>query len=225
MKNTNNITTKKILLVDDHQIVIDGIRSLLEDHKNLEVIGTANNGKEALQQIELLQPDIVMMDIDMPIMNGILAAQKSKQDFPATKIIILSLHYESVIIRKMMESGVDGYLLKNADSSEMINAIQMVANGKKYFSAEVTMSLLSKKNEQSESNLPTNSSEKLALISEREIEVLKRIAEGYSSKEIAEELFISHRTVETHRTNIMKKLEIKKLAKLIKFALQAGLVN
>jgi DNA-binding NarL/FixJ family response regulator len=135
------------------------------------------------------------------------------------------LHFENAIIKKMMEMDVDGYLLKNADSKEVINAIRIVADGKKYFSGEVTMSFLKNKITSQPLTLSNDLSEKLALLSDREIEILKTIAEGYSSKEIAQQLFISHRTVETHRTNIMKKLELKKLAGLIKFAFQTGLVK
>lgn len=225
MKSKNNSFTKNILLVDDHQIVVDGIQSLLEDIPGFKVVGIANNGQEALQMIKIMKPDIVLMDIDMPVMNGMVAAQKSKQDFPEVKIIILSLHFENPIIQKMLEIGVDGYLLKNADSSEVIHGIQMVAAGKKYFSGGVTLSLASKTNTFQSALKKTNSSEKFTLLSNREIEILKAIAEGFSSKEIAKQLFISPRTVETHRTNIMKKLEVKKLAGLIRLAFQVGLIE
>ncbi|MFK7772901.1 MAG: response regulator [Saprospiraceae bacterium] len=213
----------KLLLVDDHQIVIDGLKLLLEVHPNFEIIGSANNGKLALEMIKILQPDIVLMDIDMPIMNGIIAAQKSIGLFPKVKIIILSLHFEKPIIQKMLELGVSGYLLKNADYKEVIQAIEIVEKGKQYFSSEVTTALLSKTNLNFSPQKNENSAGKLALLSEREIEILKLLAEGFSSKEISEQLFLSARTVETHRFNLMKKLEIKKLAHLIRFAVRCGM--
>ncbi len=216
----------KILLVDDHQIVLDGLQSLLGGLPQFEVIGTANNGRDALQAIPILKPAVVLMDIEMPIMNGIIAAQKAIEQFPEVKIIILSLHFEKPILQKMLEMQVSGYLLKNADQKELIQAIEAVAAGKQYFSSEVTTALLRKTGRiVPNPQLDATPAHQLALLSERETEVLKLLAEGFSSKEISEQIFLSVRTVETHRFNLMKKLDIKKLAHLIRFAVKCGLVE
>jgi len=128
----------KILLVDDHQIVIDGLRSILESDSQFEICGEANNGKDALQMARILEPDIVLMDIDMPVMNGMVAAQSFKKDFPTIKVLILSLHFEKSIIQHLIKIGVNGYLLKNSSKIEVIQAVQNISAGKKYFSSDVT---------------------------------------------------------------------------------------
>ncbi len=216
----------KILLVDDHQIVLDGISSILSERADWEIIGHANNGKDALQFIKIAQPDLVMMDIDMPIMNGIVAAKESKKTFPDVKIIILSLHSEKSIIQNLIQYGVDGYVLKNSNKQEVLSAVDQVLNGNKYFSADVTMSLSGLSPSHNKNQLQhQNESHLLSQLTEREVEILKRVAEGLSNKEIAAELFISHRTVDTHRQNIMKKLNVNKVVGLIKFAIKNGLVE
>ncbi len=216
----------KILLVDDHQVVIDGLEAFLSPH--FEIVGQANNGRDAIQAVRILQPDLLLMDIDMPVMNGIVAAQQLKKDFPQLKIIILSLHFEKSIIRHLLQIGVNGYLVKNSDKQEVIFALQTVASGKSYFSSAVTLSLHSMEGNSKPSrpnNSPETLSEQLSLLTEREIEILRAIAEGYSSKEIGEKLHISSRTVDTHRNNMMKKLEVNKVVGLIKFAIRCGLVD
>lgn len=217
----------KIILVDDHQIVIDGISSVLAEVEHYEVVGTANNGRNAIQLVQVAQPNLVLMDIDMPIMNGITAAGELKKSHPEVKIIILSLHQEKSIIQNLIQLGVDGYLLKNSNKDEVLKAIEQVLAGQRYFSSDVTLSL-SGMNPSSNIKL-TNSdpenAEKLSSLTEREIEILKGIADGLSNREIGEQLFISHRTVDTHRQNIMRKLEVKKVVGLIKFAIKNGLVD
>lgn len=221
--NIGNLMKKtKILLVDDHQIVIDGLRSILETEEQFEICGEANNGRDALQIARVLSPDIIVMDIDMPVMNGMVAAQEFKKNHPEVKIIILSLHYEKSIIQHLVKLGVEGYLLKNSSKEEVINAVQIVKNDKKYFSTDVTM-VLAQPNEIIIPNQPQNKNVILSLLTEREIEVLKKIAEGFSNKEIAKQLFLSPRTVDTHRQNIMKKLNMNKVVGLIKFAIKNGL--
>lgn len=222
MNNENLMQKTKILLVDDHQIVIDGLRSILETQEQFEICCEANNGKVALQIARVLSPEIIVMDIDMPVMNGMVASQEFKKIHPETKIIILSLHYEKSIIQHLVKLGVEGYLLKNSSKEEVINAVQTVQNGKKYFSTDVTM-VLAQPNEIIIPDQTQNKNVMLSLLTEREIEVLKQIAEGFSNKEIAEQLFLSPRTVDTHRQNIMKKLNVNKVVGLIKFALKNGL--
>lgn len=210
-----------ILLVDDHQIIVDGIRSLIDGHERFNVIGEAHNGQEALDFLELLSPRLVLLDIDMPRMNGIEATRQIKSRFPEVKVIILSMHHESGLIKTIVQAGADGYILKNSDRQELLAAIGKVAEGEKYFSSDVTLSLL---NKPASGLKQFREVDKKADLTSREIEVLKLIAEGLSNKEIGEKLFISHRTVDTHRTNLMKKLDVNNIAGLVRYAIQHGFV-
>ena len=209
----------KVLLVDDHQLILDGLKSLLKNADELVVAGEANNGREALRFLGLLNVDVVLMDIDMPVMNGIDALREIKRIKPETKVIILSMHDESGMIKNLLAIGADGYLLKSTTQDELIRAIMKVAAGGKYFSAEVTLSLLNA----SQSVLqPTKQlAENLTI---REEEILRLIAGGFSNKEIGARLFISHRTVDTHRTNLMKKLNVVNIAGLISYAIKNSLI-
>ena len=216
----------KVLIADDHQILIDGLVTMLETETAFEVIAQARNGKEALDLAHQLSPDIILMDLDMPIMSGIVAAKAIKIQDPSIRIIILSLHAEKSVIKHMIQIGVDGYLIKNADRSELMKAIKEVAANRKYFSSEVTLSLSGL----SENTAPLVSGandlqEKLSLLSERETEVLKFIAQGFTNKEIGEQIHLSFRTVDVHRANLMKKLEINKVTGLVRFALKTGLID
>lgn len=211
-----------ILLVDDHQIIIDGIKSLLGSVSDMQVMGEASNGKDACDFIKLLMPDVVLMDIDMPVLNGIEATKQIKAQYPQIKIIILSMHHESGLIKTMMNAGANGYLLKNSDQSELLQAIRKVNSGQQFFSSDVTLSLLDKKSDRL-SGFGNDS--RITELTSREIEILKLVAEGNSNKEIGDALFISHRTVDTHRTNLMKKLGVNNIAGLIRFAIQQGFVS
>ena len=204
----------KVLLVDDHQIIIDGLKSLLNNSDEISIAAEANNGREALRILDILEIDVVLMDIDMPVMNGIDALKEiGKQSF-GVKVIILSMHNEAGMIKSLIEIGAKGYLLKSCAQSELIEAIRKVASGQSYFSTEVTLSLLN----------PTQSNQPTELLTERETEIIKLIAEGFSNKEIGSKLFISHRTVDTHRTNLMKKLDVSNIAGLISYAIRNGIV-
>jgi DNA-binding NarL/FixJ family response regulator len=209
-----------VLLVDDHQIIIDGLQSLIENAEGIRVISQANNGREALGILKILDVDVVLMDIDMPVMNGLDAAKIIHENYAATRVIILSMHGDRALIKELIKMGVDGYLLKNASKDELLNAIKMVASGDRYFSSDVTVSLLN--DEPAYNKTLTKSGLKLTA---REIEILKLIAEGFTNKEIGEQLFISHRTVDTHRTNLMKKLNINNVAGLISFAIKNGIIQ
>lgn len=215
----------KILIVDDHQLVIDGLSAIVKELKEYEIVGKASNGKEAVSLVEMLSPNLVLMDIDMPIMNGLEACRRIKTNYPQIAVLILTMHNEPSLIRKVMEIGADGYVLKNADREEFYNALCSIAKGKKYFSAEVTESLLQTEGKTKSNFNIDNNTLLLAKLTERELDVLKLIAEGFSNKEIGEHLFISHRTVDTHRTNLMKKLDAHNVAALIKFAIKNGLVE
>jgi len=212
----------KVLITDDHQIIIDGLKSLLADKEQIKVIAEASNGKEALDILKLLQVDVVLMDIDMPVLNGIEATKEIKAEYPETKVIILSMYKESGLIKTLIQIGADGYLLKNSDKDELIEAITRVASGQQYFSSDVTMSLLDKISKKSSQFQPDK---RVSELTQREIEILKLITEGFSNKEIGDKLFISHRTVDSHRTNLMKKVGVNNIAGLIRFAIKTGFVN
>ncbi len=209
------IKKTRLVIVDDHQLIIDGIRALLRDEESIQIVGEASNGKKAIEVIDLLETDVVLLDIDMPVMDGIETSKILHQKYPKLAIIILSMHAEKGLIKNLVEIGVKGYLLKNSSRAEILKALNEVMEGNSYFSPEVTLSLLNKSTEngsrQSEINL-----------TDREEEVLRLIASGFTNKEIGEKLFISHRTVDTHRTNLMKKLDVNNLAGLVSYAIKNG---
>lgn len=209
----------KVLVTDDHQIIVDGLKSLLNNSADFKVIGEANNGREALKIIENVEVDVVLMDIDMPVMNGIETLKEIRRRQLEVKVIILSMHHEAGMIKSLIDLGAMGYLLKSSPQEELAAAIRKVATGQQYFSTQVTLSLLNK---------PQNSnnaeSESAGLLTERETEIIKLIAEGFSNKEIGAKLFISHRTVDTHRTNLMKKIQVENIAGLISYAIKNGIV-
>jgi DNA-binding NarL/FixJ family response regulator len=207
-----------ILLVDDHTIVSDGLKALLADEPAYEVKGVAVNGRMAIDMLRLLKVDIVLMDIDMPEMNGIDAARIIRKEMPEKKIIMLTMHDEKAMIRMMLDMGADGYLLKNSTKAELLQALADVLEEKKYISAEAN-SVLLRPDEKEDRN------GRLAELTEREIEIIRLVAEGLSNKEIGERLFISHRTVDTHRTNLMNKLGLHNVAGIVKFAIVNGLVK
>jgi two-component system response regulator NreC len=204
----------KVLLVDDHQIIIDGLKSLLKNSDEIIVVAEANNGREALRILDILEIDVVLMDIDMPVLNGIDTLKEIGKRSLAVKVIVLSMHNEAGMIKSLIEIGAKGYLLKSCAQEELIGAIRKVASSQSYFSTEVTLSLLN----------PTQSNQPTELLTERETEIIKLIAEGFSNKEIGSKLFISHRTVDTHRTNLMKKLDVGNIAGLISYAIRNGIV-
>ena len=209
----------RVLLVDDHQIIVDGIKSLLENTDHIKVVATASDGLEAIETLKVLCVDVILMDIDMPKLNGIDATRQVHEKYQDVKIIMLTMHSESAMIKNLIEIGVNGYLLKNSSKEELLDAISRVAKGEQYFSSEVTMSLLNhqkSKDKKSDSQID---------FTQREIEIIQHLADGLTNKEIGDKLYISHRTVDTHRTNIMKKVGVNNVARLISFAIKSGLVE
>ena len=207
----------RIIIADDHQIVIDGIRALIGKNPNFKIIGEAPNGNEVLDLLKYLHADVILMDLDMPVLNGLDTTEEVKKKYPKCKIIGLTMHSEPGMIRAMMESGADGYVLKTADREMLLEAIDKVLLDQKYFSPEVTETLV--RNNQQTNSTAQDQKESLT---DREEEILTLIAEGYSNKEIGERLFISHRTVDTHRTNIMRKIDARNIAGVIRYAIQNG---
>ncbi len=213
----------KILIADDHKIVLDGLTSILGDIDGFDVVGSVENGKEAVDFVATKEkPDVLLMDIDMPVMNGINAAREIKKNFEGVRILTLSMHNEKGMIQTLMDAGADGYILKNSSKEELEKGIRTVYAGQTFFSTNVTMSLLNQSTEiTKQADLP----QEVQKLTERELEILKLVAEGYSNKEIGERLFISHRTVDTHRTNLMKKMDVHNVAGLIRIAIKSGLVE
>ncbi len=212
----------KIIIVDDHKMFRDGIRALLEKEKNIEVVADAKDANELIGILKSLTPDVILMDIDMGETNGIDATVEVKKSYPDINILALSMHGEHNYILKMLEAGATGYILKNAGKEEMLTAIISVASGDSYFSREVSSRLIEYLNKP---QINIKSTDKEIPLTNREIEILKLIAQEYSNSEIAEELFISIRTVDTHRRNLIQKLGMKNTAGLVKFAIRKGLVE
>ncbi|MBL7897265.1 MAG: response regulator transcription factor [Crocinitomicaceae bacterium] len=213
---------KRVLLVDDHQLIIDGLRGFIETNPAYKVVGEANNGVDAIRLASVLNPDVILMDIEMPEMSGIQACEEIKRLKPEIKIIIVSMHHEKQLIRKLIDQGADGYLLKNSQQQEVMDAIVKALNNEPYFSDEVSQ-VLSEKNA-SKTGMVHSEISLLSQLTEREVEILKLVAQGMTNKEVGDALDISHRTVDTHRTNLMKKLDVTNVAGLIRIAFKNGLI-
>lgn len=208
----------RVVLVDDHPLVLDGIRARLEGEPGIEVVATATNGAEALDCAAQQRPDVILMDVSMPVLNGFEATRQLAQAHPEIKVLILSMHDNREYILQLIQSGARGYILKDVSSEEMVKAIETVYQGGTYFSAGASQTLFSRFDE------PVNQPGTGAL-TRREEMVLKLLAEGRNNKEIARLLDISVRTVETHRQNIKSKLNIQTAAGLVRYAIEHNLIQ
>jgi DNA-binding NarL/FixJ family response regulator len=211
----------KILLVDDHKILRDGICSLLKGYDDIEVIGEAPDGKTALPMVNELLPDLVIMDISMPDMNGIDATRRIRNEHPDVKVIALSMHHDKQFVSEIFRAGASGYLIKDSAFDELDHAIRIVMNGKTYINPQIASLVV--ESLISQSSMP--SSQSFSLLTEREREVLQLIAEGRSTKQIAHDLHVSSKTVESHRRQVMGKLNVRSVAELTKFAIREGLTS
>jgi DNA-binding NarL/FixJ family response regulator len=207
----------KLHIVDDHQMMIDGLRALLDDEPTFKIIGESNNGRVALARIEQEQPDVLLTDISMPEMNGLELTQAVKEKFPGVRVIALSMFGERNTISEMLQAGISGYIVKNTGKQELIQAINKVAQGGMFFSDEVSAEMMKV------ISAPPAKEEAITL-TPREMEIVKLIAKEYSNLRIAEALFISERTVETHRKNIFRKTNTKSVVGLIKYAIEKKLL-
>ncbi len=214
--------TVTVFLADDHAVVRDGLRLLLETQPDIAVVGDAADGREALRKIQQLGPDIVLLDIAMPELNGIDAAYQITQLNPETKIIILSMHATTEHIFQALTAGARGYLLKESAGAEVVQAVRTVQTGQRYFSQKISDRLVDDYLLQ-RSTTPVESP--LTRLTPREREILQLVVEGRSSAEIANILSLSQKTVETYRSRLMQKLEISDLPTLVKFAIQHGLTS
>jgi two-component system response regulator NreC len=212
----------KVLVVDDHTIVRDGICALLALAGDIEVVGEATNGNEALNRVGKLSPDVVLMDISMPIMGGLEATRRINKEFPGIKVLVLTQYDDKEYFFPVIESGASGYISKAAASSELLAGIRSVYRGDSYLSPSVTRLLVENyKNASGEiaSQDPYNQ------LTEREREILKLLAEGRGTQEIAKMLVITPKTVEGHKTNLMAKLGVHNRVELVKYALRKGIIN
>lgn len=211
-----------IVLADDHTILREGLRALLSADPSIEIVGEAQDGREAVRRVEKLGPDLLLMDLSMPRMSGMDAIREIKKRYPETKIIALTVHKTEEYLLTTLQAGADGFVLKDATHDELLMAIKNVMGGKSYLSPGVSQKVIEGYLKGRESTQSLSSWETL---SQREREVLKLIAEGFKNKEIAEDLCISLKTVEKHRANLMKKLDLHNAAALTVYAVEKGLVN
>jgi len=217
----------RVLLADDHNLVRSGIRALLDGLPDVQVLAEASNGREALRLVEIHRPDIVLMDIAMSEMNGLEATTRLVKEFPNTRVIILSMHISEEYVLQALRAGASGYLLKDAGTSELELAIHSVARGETYLSPPVSKHVISDyvRRVSGETHRKEDEGSPLDRLTPRQREILQLIAEGDTTQEIAQKLNISTKTVETHRMQLMERLDIHDLAGLIRFAIRVGLVT
>jgi len=211
----------RVLLADDHRLLVDGLRSLLEDREDIEVVGVASDGLEALEMTARHRPDIVLLDISMPRLNGIDAARQILRDVPGTKVVMLSMHADRRFIQESLRVGARGYILKESASGEVVEALRTVSMGEVFFSRSVRDQVIHEYVEIVRGGEEKSSSP----LSPREREVLQLLAEGKATKEIAGMLNVSVKTVESHRKQIMDKLDLHSIAALTKYAIREGLTQ
>jgi len=210
-----------VLIADDHEIIRFGISTYLSSSKDIEIVGEASSGEECIELFKETHPDICILDIDMPDKSGIETAKEIRELEGDTKILILSMHINKNILRDALEANVNGYLLKNTEKADLLHGIRAIVKGQQVFSDPI--SNLMKESFLHGSN--RSGSYEHEHITEREQEILQLIVDGLTSKQIAEKLYISPRTVDTHRANLMEKLELKNIAELVRYAIQSNLVS
>ncbi len=212
----------RVLIVDDHAVLRDGIRSLLESYEDLQVVGEAGNGREAVELVGELSPDVVLMDVAMPEMDGIEATRRIVAAHPQTRVLVLTQHDSREYVFPILEAGAAGYLLKKVRGAELISAVRAVQEGGSYLSPSIAKAVIERSIRKPEDD---GEEDATSVLTERETEVLKLVAEGLSNQEIANRLRLSIKTVMGHRANLMDKLDIHSRVELVKYAIRAGLVE
>jgi len=212
----------KILLADDHTIVRKGIRSLLDGEADIEVVDEAENGREVLEKVEKLLPDIVLMDSTMPVLNGLEATRQIAKRFPQVKVLVLTMHTNEEYILQFLQAGAAGYLVKQSAPQELVSAIQAVYRGDIFLSPAISRTIVEEYIRQAKIS---DKEDRYDQLTDREREVLQLIVEGFSNREIAERLNISLKTAGVHRINLMHKLNIHNLTELTKFAIRKGIIS
>jgi DNA-binding NarL/FixJ family response regulator len=207
----------RILLADDHAVVRHGFRRILDAQEDMEVVGEVSNGREAVDQSAAIQPDVVIMDVTMPELNGIEATRRIAEQVPRTRVLALSMHRDSVYVREILRAGARGYLLKDSSEADLISAVRAVAQGEGYLSPAVSEAVLS--------DYRKHVTNPVDLLTSREREVLQLVAEGKTNKEIANSLNLSVYTVEAHRGKIMEKLNLHSASEMVRFAIRNGLID
>lgn len=208
-----------VLIADDHGIVREGLRRLLEAEKDIEVVGEAGDGEELLKQCERLRPQVVFLDITMPKLGGLETLERLRKSYPNVKAILISMHSDPPFVQSAVSLGADGYLLKNGPAADVIEAVKAVTRGGSFFSPPIAKEIVE------QLRAPQRGGDPFMLLSVREREILHLIADGLSAKEIASNLQISTKTVEAHRTSLMRKLGVRKATELVRYALRHGLVE
>jgi two-component system, NarL family, response regulator NreC len=216
------VSKVRIVLGDDHTLVRHGLRKILEEQKDWTVVAEASDGREAVRQALSLQPDVVVLDIGMPLLNGIEATRQIARRFPSINILILSMHAEEAYITQAMKAGARGYLLKDSADTELIRAVMAVAAGKSFFSPAVARVML---DDYVRHLTEKGIVDRFESLSEREREIFQLIAEAHSNKEIADLLSVSPATVETHRAHILQKLDVHNTAELVLYAVRRGVIS
>jgi len=210
----------RILLVDDHAILRDGLRALLSYYPDVKVVGEAEDGLQAIECVERLSPDIVLMDIAMPVMNGLEATRRIRQKYPNTRVLILTQYEDRPYVLSLLRAGVSGYVLKRALGTDLINAVRAVARGESFLYPSVTTTVLEQLRQPEKWGLSDDKA-----LTQREQEILRRVASGETSRQIALALNISVKTVEWHRGNLMNKLGARSVAELVRLAIEHGLAD
>ncbi|MBX0289327.1 response regulator transcription factor [Hymenobacter sp. HSC-4F20] len=214
----------RIALADDHAIIRDGIRALLQEEEDMAVVGEASNGHQLLALLPDVAVDVVLLDINMPELDGYGTLQQLQRLYPQVRVLILSMLNHQEYVNKMLQAGASGYVLKNVGKAEILFAIRSVAAGRQFLCTELGVDMLYKLSSEGDQPTPSEEDKKVPALSRRETEVLKLIGEGLTTSEIAEKLFTSKRTIETHRQNIIEKTQVRNTAALIKYAVTQGLL-
>lgn len=218
-------TVIRILIVDDHILLQQGIAAMLNDVRGIEIAGYASSGEEAIQKASELEPDVILMDIMMEAMTGIEATRWIKEQNNKIKIILLTSELKKELVSVGIQSGIDGYLLKNTDKKTLIEAVHTVYGGERFFNEAITKLVFEDFFQKEKTANTVSKLAKSSALTKRENEVLALVASGRSNKEVADDLFISIKTVETHKTNILEKLGLKNTAELVKYAIKNGLIS
>jgi DNA-binding NarL/FixJ family response regulator len=215
--------TLRILIADDHDLMRRGVKALLQSRAGWEVCGEAHTGREAVSKAEELKPDVAILDISMPDLNGVDAAKRIRKASPDTEVLILSVHYSDQLIRDILEAGVRGYIVKSDSDRDLVIAVETLANHKPFFTPRATEVMLTNFNEgKTKADLPETMRDRLT---SREREIVQLLAEGKSSKEVASSLNISVKTAETHRANIMRKLQLHTVSELVRYAVRNQIIE
>lgn len=213
----------KVILADDHELVRHGLKMVLETDPEIKLIAEATDGQETLELVEKEEPDVLIVDIRMPLMNGLEVTQRVKKTNPNMKVLVLTMHDDSEYILKSLEYGADGYLLKDTNKHEFIKAVHLVHNGQKYFSGDISSTIVNSYLTVATRGGETGRKQESYQLTKRESEILRMIYDGVPNKDIAEKLGKSIRTIETHRFNIMKKLDVSNITELLKKVEREGI--